>query len=79
MAEQDQWLDEQLKVAQTSQHPVVIFQHIPWFLKDPESNEKNYFEIKLDLRKQMMDKFIDAGNKFDSVWMKLCRFIKLVM
>ncbi|XP_002739121.1 serine/threonine-protein phosphatase CPPED1-like [Saccoglossus kowalevskii] len=41
---------------------LVIFQHIPWFLKDP-NEEKEYFNIELNLRLRMLDKFHKAGVK----------------
>jgi len=36
----------------------VIFQHIPWFLKDPDEG-KDYFNIEINLRKKMLTKFVD--------------------
>ncbi|XP_070581007.1 serine/threonine-protein phosphatase CPPED1-like [Ptychodera flava] len=58
---QDQWLDEQLAGAQTSgcKH-LVIFQHIPWFLEDPNEG-KDYFNIEKELRLKMLEKFKSAG------------------
>ncbi|KAK8787298.1 hypothetical protein V5799_022925 [Amblyomma americanum] len=59
--EQDSWLDQQLEEAQRSgaKH-VVVFQHIPWFLRKSDE-EKEYFNIVLDLRLRMLDKFYKAG------------------
>uniref|UniRef100_A0A1B6CXE1 Serine/threonine-protein phosphatase CPPED1 n=1 Tax=Clastoptera arizonana TaxID=38151 RepID=A0A1B6CXE1_9HEMI len=62
--EQDKWLDEQLEVASILERPTIMFQHIPWFLTNPDSKENNYFEIKHDLRKKMMDKFVSSGVKY---------------
>lgn len=58
-AEQDRWLDEVLTKAKEFKH-VVVFQHIPWFLRHPDE-QKEYFNIELDLRLRMLDKFHDAG------------------
>ncbi|XP_077980685.1 serine/threonine-protein phosphatase CPPED1-like [Glandiceps talaboti] len=59
----DAWIDDQLAAAQTSgcKH-LVIFQHIPWFLKDADE-EKEYFNIDKELRLKMLDKFQKAGVK----------------
>ena len=45
--------DEEL--AKKATHKV-IFQHIPWFLKSPDE-PKQYFNIEVDLRKKMLNKF----------------------
>lgn len=59
--EQDSWLDQQLEEAQcSSAKHVVVFQHIPWFLRKFDE-EKEYFNIVLDLRLRMLDKFYKAG------------------
>ena len=56
---QDAWLDEILKEAKVAKH-TFVFQHIPWFLKDPDE-DKEYFNIEVGLRKKMLDKFYEAG------------------
>ena len=38
----------------------VVFQHIPWFLKEPDE-DKDYFNIEHTLRKKMLNKFHDGG------------------
>lgn len=59
--EQEIWLDEKLLEAKTGNFKhVVIFQHIPWFLRDP-NEAKEYFNIACDLREKMLKKFKDAG------------------
>ncbi|XP_045675622.1 serine/threonine-protein phosphatase CPPED1 isoform X1 [Phyllostomus hastatus] len=60
---QDQWLDQQLSTArqQKCQH-VIIFQHIPLFLKSIDEDD-NYFNLPKTLRKEMADKFAKAGVK----------------
>ena len=59
--EQEAWLTNQLEESATqgAVH-TVVFQHIPWFLKDVEE-EKDYFNIEKTLRKKMLNKFHDAG------------------
>ena len=54
---QDRWLDAQL--AKPAAHKVV-FQHIPWFVNQPKE-DKFYFDIELDLRLRMLEKFRKAG------------------
>jgi len=54
---QDLWLEKEL--AKTAKHKV-IFQHIPWFVRRPDE-EKFYFNIDLDLRLSMLQKFKSAG------------------
>lgn len=62
--EQDKWLDEQLELAKScdAQH-IVMFQHIPWFFGNPDESN-NYFNIELNLRKQMLSKIKNAGIKY---------------
>ncbi|CAF1010811.1 unnamed protein product [Rotaria sp. Silwood1] len=56
----EQWLDNVLKDKQ-SKH-IIIFQHLPWFLN--EYNEENeYFNIEINLRIKMLEKFHLAGVK----------------
>lgn len=50
---QDDWLDYQL--TKNAKHKL-MFQHIPWFLKSPDE-PKQYFNIEIDLRKRMLNKF----------------------
>ena len=38
----------------------MVFQHIPWFLKTPEE-PKQYFNIEIDLRKKMLNKFKNSN------------------
>lgn len=60
--EQSSWLDEQLEEAKSGGYKhVVVFQHIPWFLRDP-GEEKEYFNIVLELRQKMLEKFHRAGE-----------------
>lgn len=58
----DDWLDQQLaesKEKKGSKH-VVLFQHIPWFHDSPDE-EDDYFNVKSELRKKMLDKLLAAG------------------
>lgn len=62
--EQDRWLDEQLEFAKSCDaHHIVMFQHIPWFFGNPDENN-DYFNIELNLRKQMLSKMKNAGIKY---------------
>ncbi|XP_006776337.1 PREDICTED: serine/threonine-protein phosphatase CPPED1 [Myotis davidii] len=60
---QDQWLDQQLSVAeqQKCQH-AIVFQHIPLFIQSIDE-EDDYFNLTKSMRKEMADKFIKAGIK----------------
>lgn len=59
--QQDSWLDHQLEEATSGNYKhVIVFQHIPWFLKDP-GEEKEYFNIQNELRIKMLEKFHKAG------------------
>ena len=62
--EHDKWLDEQLEFAKTcgSQH-VVLFQHIPWFLRSPDE-EDDYFNISKEVRLCMLKKIKEAGIRY---------------
>ena len=44
-----------IELSKSAKHKMV-FQHIPWFLKTPEE-PKQYFNIEIDLRKKMLNKF----------------------
>ncbi|KAI1291700.1 Serine/threonine-protein phosphatase CPPED1 [Halotydeus destructor] len=62
--EQDRWLDETLEEASSGAFKhVILFQHIPWFLKSPDE-EKEYFNIENDLRMKMLNKIYDSGVRF---------------
>lgn len=59
---QEEWLDSVLLRFKTSNRfkHLVVFQHIPWFLKDHEE-ENQYFNIDKELRLRMLDKLYEAG------------------
>lgn len=42
---------------------LITFQHIPWFLQDPDEG-KDYFNIEKELRHEMLEKFHQAGRFF---------------
>ncbi|KAK9506148.1 hypothetical protein O3M35_008136 [Rhynocoris fuscipes] len=63
-AEQEKWLDEQLKFSSQSKHGAVIFQHIPWFLEDPETTTESYFFIKKETRIPMLEKLYKNGVRY---------------
>lgn len=56
------WIDEQLVQAkEKSATHVLIFQHIPFFLREA-NEEKEYFNLEKQFRRSMLDKFADAGQ-----------------
>ena len=60
---QEKWLDEQLVVSQSKECThCVMFQHIPWFLKEPNEQD-DYFNITQDTRLRMLKKLKEAGVK----------------
>lgn len=63
-AEQNKWLDDQLKYSSQSRHGAIIFQHIPWFLDDPETNVESYFYIKKSVRKPVLEKLYKNGVRY---------------
>ena len=61
--EQEKWLDDLLASSKGKYEHIVVFQHIPWFLKEAEE-EKDYFNIEINERRRMLNKFYDAGVRF---------------
>ena len=63
-AKQDAWLRSTLKKASKIKNAnIIVFQHISWFLKDPD--EKNgYFNIPLERRKTYLDLFHQYDVKY---------------
>jgi len=57
----EKWLEEQLKIAQEKGvvH-IVVFQHIPWFLKEWDE-DKEYFNIEKELRIKKLEQMHGAG------------------
>lgn len=60
--EHEQWLDKVLRDNQGQSKHIIIFQHIPWFLSTHDE-EKDYFNIELNTRLTMLEKFYSAGVK----------------
>lgn len=59
--EQEVWFSEQLeKIKKKKPKHAVVFQHIPFFLNQPDE-EKEYFNFAPSLRKKMLDRLHDAG------------------
>ncbi len=59
--EHESWIDRTLsRASERGAKHVVVFQHIPWFVKEPDE-EKFYFNMELGVRKRMLKKFYDAG------------------
>ena len=71
--DQDKWLDEELKGANKHkcQH-IVIFQHIPWFLKNPSEEDDVYFNIEKPTRQKMLERFKAAGIELINIMYALC-------
>lgn len=63
---QETWLEEQLSRAASSTEPkpkhVLVFQHIPLYLKTPDE-EDDYFNLQKPVRKDLLDRFKRAGVK----------------
>ncbi|XP_073503798.1 serine/threonine-protein phosphatase CPPED1 [Phyllobates terribilis] len=60
---QDKWLAEQLAVAkQRTCQRVIILQHIPLFLQNPDE-DNNYFNLEKSLRQELLEMFHKAGVK----------------
>ncbi|XP_072312463.1 serine/threonine-protein phosphatase CPPED1 [Eucyclogobius newberryi] len=66
MEAQETWLEQQLRRASSpSEHKpkhVLVFQHIPLYLKSPDEDD-DYFNLEREVRQQLMDKFKRAGVK----------------
>lgn len=58
----ESWLAEQLKTVKSAKHSVV-FQHIPWFLKNADEPD-DYFNITKSIREDVLGKLKDAGVKY---------------
>ncbi|XP_044289738.1 serine/threonine-protein phosphatase CPPED1 [Varanus komodoensis] len=60
---QDAWLSHQLAIAteRKCKH-VIVFQHIPLFLKDP-NEDHDYFNLEESIRHELLEKFHKAGVK----------------
>lgn len=58
-AEQDRWLESILDKCSSFKY-TFLFQHIPWFLEDPDE-EHEYFNIDKECRLHWLRKFRDAG------------------
>ncbi|XP_025898740.1 serine/threonine-protein phosphatase CPPED1 isoform X2 [Nothoprocta perdicaria] len=60
---QDMWLNGQLAAAQERKcKHVIVFQHIPLFLRTPEE-EDDYFNLEKSVRQEILVKFHKAGVK----------------
>jgi hypothetical protein len=57
----EQWLNEELEFAKQTESRVIVLQHIPWFLNDPDE-KANYFSIKPSIRKVWLEKFKNSGK-----------------
>ncbi|CAL4168659.1 unnamed protein product [Meganyctiphanes norvegica] len=63
-AEQDKWLEIQLKVVRTEKPKhAVMFQHIPWFMVIHDE-DNDYHNIDKVLRKRTLDRVYDAGIRY---------------
>lgn len=57
----EQWLNEELEFAKQAGSRVIVFQHIPWFLSDPDE-EANYFSIEPSIRNVWLEKLKNSGK-----------------
>lgn len=63
-AEHERWLDRQLeevKEHQGSYKHIIVFQHIPWFLRHIDEPDDEIFNIAINERRHMVSKFSAAG------------------
>ncbi|XP_077305040.1 serine/threonine-protein phosphatase CPPED1 isoform X4 [Lithobates pipiens] len=59
---QERWLADQLAVAQQRQYKrVIIFQHIPLFLQNPDE-DNTYFNLEKSRRQELLEKFHKADT-----------------
>uniref|UniRef100_A0A3P9IXN9 Serine/threonine-protein phosphatase CPPED1 n=1 Tax=Oryzias latipes TaxID=8090 RepID=A0A3P9IXN9_ORYLA len=63
---QETWLDDQLSTAASSSSAgpkhILVFQHIPLYLKRPDE-ENDYFNLQKEVRQKLLDRFRKAGVK----------------
>uniref|UniRef100_A0A8C3PWK1 Calcineurin-like phosphoesterase domain-containing protein n=1 Tax=Chrysolophus pictus TaxID=9089 RepID=A0A8C3PWK1_CHRPC len=60
---QDAWLNGQLAAAKKHKcKHVIVFQHIPLFLREPDEDH-DYFNLEKSVRQEIMEKFHKAGVK----------------
>jgi 3',5'-cyclic AMP phosphodiesterase CpdA len=60
-AKQEDWLRAELKSLKSSgARPIIVFQHHPMFLKDPDEKEE-YFNLPVDTRKRLLGLLHEAG------------------
>ncbi|EEB13831.1 conserved hypothetical protein [Pediculus humanus corporis] len=57
---QEKWIEEKLKEANKKR--IIVFQHVPWFLKKFDE-EDQYFNINSSVRRKWLKKFKKAGVK----------------
>jgi hypothetical protein len=62
-AKQEQWLREELEKAKLSGRTIVIFQHIPWFLSNPDEPDQ-YFNITMPIRAKYLKLFAESGVRY---------------
>lgn len=61
---QEEWLDRQLKAAQTEQaQRIIVFQHIPYFVHDAEEADQ-YFNIPQPMRRKFLEKLEKSGVQY---------------
>ena len=59
----ERWLDEELQKANSlGVKHIFLFQHIPWFIKNPDE-ENDFFNVEKDLRLRKLEQFREAGVK----------------
>jgi len=59
--EHEEWLEKVLEMEERKKcNHTVVFQHIPWFLQQPDEADQ-YFNVDSALRKKKLDQFYAAG------------------
>uniref|UniRef100_A0AAQ4P5B6 Calcineurin-like phosphoesterase domain containing 1 n=1 Tax=Gasterosteus aculeatus aculeatus TaxID=481459 RepID=A0AAQ4P5B6_GASAC len=75
---QETWLEEQLSRAASSTEPrpkhVLVFQHIPLYLKSPDE-EDDYFNLRKAARQNLLARFKKAGRTADTFCSSLLSFL----
>ncbi|CAG2105594.1 unnamed protein product [Medioppia subpectinata] len=61
---QNEWFDKVLEEYKNCNYKhIVVFQHIPWFLKEAEEDD-DYFNVEKELRLKMLDKMYASGVRY---------------
>jgi len=66
VSKQTKFLDELLALSKSEPKPkhMVVFQHIPFFLRDPEEEDDGYYNIDKETRVQLLEKLRHIGVRY---------------